>query len=83
MSESVMLHLHAAAREAAGQSTLSCTATTAHALRADLVSRFGEQMQLVLAVSTLLVDGAGVRPGEDIAIPDGSTVEVLPPFAGG
>jgi molybdopterin synthase sulfur carrier subunit len=79
----VTLHLHAAAREAAGQRTLTCAISTTDALRDFLVGEFGERMAHVLSMSTLLVDGMRVSPAETMQIPNGATVEVLPPFAGG
>ncbi|HWV26747.1 MAG TPA: MoaD/ThiS family protein [Aeromicrobium sp.] len=50
-------------------------------LRAWLESEYGPVFAQVLRRSSLLVDGH--RPGDDDALPDGATVDVLPPFAGG
>ncbi|WP_243695256.1 MoaD/ThiS family protein [Agromyces protaetiae] len=52
------------------------------ALRAALVARHGAALERVLGRCSFLVDG--VRAGEaSVRIPDGATVDVLPPFAGG
>lgn len=39
----------------------------------------------VLQVASVLVDGTPARAGErgSVEVPDGATVEILPPFAGG
>ena len=39
----------------------------------------------VLQVASVLVDGVPVRPGDraGVEVPDGVSVEILPPFAGG
>jgi molybdopterin converting factor small subunit len=82
----VRVHLHAAAREAAGRSSVEVAAVDAcdtAALRGLLAREHGPAMVRVLSVATLLVDGRPVTPGGQVAVPPGCTVEVLPPFAGG
>ena len=41
----------------------------------------GAALARVLTVASFLVDG--VRTSRDAVLPDGATIEVLPPFAGG
>ncbi|GAA4912002.1 molybdopterin converting factor small subunit [Stackebrandtia albiflava] len=72
----------AGARAAAGVSEVTSTAETVAELRADLAKRLGPDLERVLTVSTLLIDGV---TGHDpmASLPADSTVDVLPPFAGG
>jgi molybdopterin converting factor small subunit len=85
----VTIRYWAAARDAAGVPAESLEAgTLAGALAAALDRREGERghrLRDVLARSSFLVDGApaGVRPHEEITLPDTAVIEVLPPFAGG
>ena len=77
----VTVRYWAAAKAAAGVESDSYDAATV----ADLLIRAGERhgagLARVLGRCSVLVDGTRARP-ED-ALPDGATVEVLPPFAGG
>jgi molybdopterin converting factor small subunit len=78
----VTVRYFAGARAAAGVREETVDAhDTAH-LRKVLIERHGAELERVLAVATLLVDGLTAR---DAATPlaRGTTVEVLPPFAGG
>ena len=76
----------ATAADAAGReeeaidAELSAALTTVGAVRAHLVTRYGEPMAHVLENGSFLVDGVVLR--EDAA-PIGARVDVLPPFAGG
>ena len=84
----VTIRYWAAAKDAAGVAAESFEAgTLAAALAAALDRRGGrgEQLRNVLARSSFLIDGApaGVRPPEEITLPDTAVIEVLPPFAGG
>jgi sulfur-carrier protein len=75
----------AAARAAAGvEAEPYEAATLAEALHSALRTRDAEFARVV-GRSSFLVDGApvGTRPHEDVVLPEGGTVEVLPPFAGG
>lgn len=75
----------AAAREAAGLSEEPYDAPTlAEALRAARERR-GAEFGRVVARSSFLIDGnpVGTRAHEGVPLPEGGTVEVLPPFAGG
>ena len=44
--------------------------------------RFGPDLATVLERSSLLLDAVAVRDRTQV-VPDGSTLDVLPPFAGG
>jgi molybdopterin synthase sulfur carrier subunit len=75
----------AAARAAAGvleeQLTMPEGATIAHVLR-ELEVRHGEQLGQVIQRSSFLLDEIAVRDTQ--SEPDmGSTLDILPPFAGG
>ena len=75
----------AAAREAAGVGEEPYDAgTLADALATARVGR-GPEFARVVRRSSFLVDGqpVGTRAHDGIALPDGGTIEVLPPFAGG
>ncbi|GAB4086656.1 MoaD/ThiS family protein [Myceligenerans cantabricum] len=79
----IQVRYFAGAREAAGVATEDLPGpTTAAALRADLTSRHGAGLGDVLSRCALLVAGARTT-ADDAPVPDGSTVDVLPPFAGG
>lgn len=57
-------------------------------LRDELVARYGDRMQQVLAVAAFLVESSGASPQggmltRDLGHPIGRRVDVLPPFAGG
>ncbi|PSK99593.1 molybdopterin converting factor small subunit [Murinocardiopsis flavida] len=84
---SATIRYWAAAKEAAGTAEETVDgATLAEALDA-VRSRHGANGRLldVLRRSSFLVDEvpAGRRPHGEIMLADGSSVEVLPPFAGG
>jgi molybdopterin synthase sulfur carrier subunit len=80
-----LIRYWAAARSAAGVDEEAYDAATlAQALETARGSRDAE-FSRVLARSAFLIDGhpVGTRPQESVALPEGATVEVLPPFAGG
>ncbi|PRY00781.1 MoaD/ThiS family protein [Allonocardiopsis opalescens] len=83
----VTMRYWAAAREAAGTQEESCEAATlAEALAAVRARRSGDdRFGRVLARSSFLVDSdpVGRRDPAGVALAEGATVEVLPPFAGG
>jgi sulfur-carrier protein len=83
----VTIRYWAAAKAAAGVAEESLDADTlAAALSAALARRGADpRLRAVLARSSFLVDGSAVsvRAAEDVPLPDGATIEVLPPFAGG
>ena len=77
----VEVRYFAAAAEAAGKrEEVLPVAGTVGALRLLLVERYGDAMARVLASGSFLVDGVVSR---DDSRALGSTVDVLPPFAGG
>jgi molybdopterin synthase sulfur carrier subunit len=78
----LLVRYYAGAAAAAGRPEEKMSAADLPALRAVLVERHGARMERILAAASLLVDGVAVRSG-DAELPDGCTVEVLPPFAGG
>lgn len=75
----------AAAREAAGVGEEPYDASTLAAALDAAGARRGPEFARVLRRSSFLVDGepVGTRDHAGIALPEGGTVEVLPPFAGG
>ena len=77
----VTVRYWAGARAAAGVETdlLRDCATVADAMAA--VEALHPGLAPVTAVSTLLLDGRATQ--RDRPLPDGSVLEVLPPFAGG
>jgi len=74
----------AAAKAAAGVAEEPFEAATLGELVKKITPRNAE-LARVLGRSSFLIDGnpAGKRDLDSIELPDGATVEVLPPFAGG
>lgn len=75
----------ASARAAAGvESDPYDAATLQEALDAARAAH-GPDFARVLSVCSFVIDGdpVGTRPHGDLVLPEGGTVEVLPPFAGG
>lgn len=84
----VTVRFWAAARAAAGREQESHPAASVGELLAAVLAARGEAgaaLARVLAVSSLLVDGAPVGRRDPASVPlsGGEVVEVLPPFAGG
>jgi molybdopterin converting factor small subunit len=77
-----MVRYYAGARAAAGIESEPVDAATVADLVAVVASRHGDRLRRVLDAATLLVEGQAVRD-RALALRDGATVEVLPPFAGG
>ena len=76
----------AAAKAAAGAAAEPYDALTlADALDAAQVRHPEQDFARVLSRSSFLVNSepVGMRPHEEVELPEGATVEVLPPFAGG
>ncbi len=77
----------AAAKAAAGADSEAYDAVTLADALADARARHADSAAFdgVLARCSFLVDGdpVGSRPHAQVALPEGGTVEVLPPFAGG
>ncbi|HEX6498539.1 MAG TPA: MoaD/ThiS family protein [Micromonosporaceae bacterium] len=78
----VTVRYFAGARAAAGTSEEKIAVSSLTGLVDDLVARHGERLGKVLAISSYLVDGVAWHD-RDATLPDGATVDVLPPFAGG
>lgn len=74
------VRLFAAAADAAGTEATTSEAATVEALRGELAAAFGAEFTAVLAQCSLLVNGRRTDAGE---LPPASTVDILPPFAGG
>ena len=78
----VTVRYYAGARAAAGAAQEQADAGDLGTLLGVLEDRHGEQLGRVLAASSLLIDGIATKD-HSVALADGVTVEVLPPFAGG
>ena len=74
----------AAAKQAAGVAEEEFEAATLGELMTKITENRAE-LARVASRSSFLIDGSpvGKRPHDEIALGDGVTVEVLPPFAGG
>ncbi len=81
MKDSVTIRLYAAARAAAGQSKISVTPARLDVILGT-ISHGNPLLMRVLAQCSFLVDGI-VLHDKDAEIPAYSTVDILPPFAGG
>jgi molybdopterin converting factor small subunit len=83
-SVTVSVRYFAGAQAAAGvpeeSVTLPAPATVSR-LAEELAHRHGEALARVLAASTYLVDELAASTGREL--PDGASIDVLPPFAGG
>jgi len=83
----VVVRLFAAAREAVGASEVSVAAGSVVQVCDELESLVPAERRprvaAVLALSSLLSGGVRYRAADHAVIPDGSVVDVLPPFAGG
>lgn len=77
---SVTVRYWAAARAAAGTDSEALSGASVREVVDAAVAAHPDLVR-VAAVATFLLDGRAV--GRDEPVPDGSTVEVLPPFAGG
>ncbi len=84
-ADPALIRYWAAARDAAGVEEEHVVADTLAELLAEVVKTHGEPLSRLLAASSLLLDGRAVGHLDPSAITlaPGSTVEVLPPFAGG
>lgn len=78
---SVTVRLYAAARSAAGQRELSVAPGRLDLILADIARENPRLVQVFLQCSFLL-DGVVLHDKESM-VPAGSTLDVLPPFAGG
>jgi sulfur-carrier protein len=80
-----LIRYWAAARAAAGVAEEPYDAVTLAEALAAAASGRGAEFARVIARSSFLIDGApaGTRDPASLDLPEGATVEVLPPFAGG
>jgi molybdopterin converting factor small subunit len=77
----ITVRYFAAAAEAAGVDTEQLPAGPAAQVRAAMVASHGPALDHVLTRCALLADGTRVQ--DDDPVPAGTTLDVLPPFAGG
>jgi len=75
----------AAAREAAGVAEEPYDAATLDQALATAAADRGDRFRQVLRRCSYVIDGdpVGTREHDMVSLPEGGTVEVLPPFAGG
>jgi sulfur-carrier protein len=78
----ILVRYFAGARAAAGCPEEKVTGATLESVIATISYRHGERLASVLAASTFLVDGLA-NHDRSATLPTGTTVDVLPPFAGG
>lgn len=85
MGDPVQVRYFAAARAAAGVSEEQAAPGSLAEVLAAVASGKSAQFARVLAICSFLVDGqpVGSQPHADVVVPPGSTLDVLPPFAGG
>lgn len=79
MAGTITVRYWAGAQRAAGVAEEQLAATTIAQLRQVLAARAG--FDRLAEVASFLVDGQ--QAGDTAAVPAGSVVDVLPPFAGG
>jgi sulfur-carrier protein len=83
MPTSLTVRYFAGARAAVnGVSTEPAEATSLAELTQLLTNRHGERLGLVLKAASFLVDGLTCHD-RHAPLPEGATIDVLPPFAGG
>jgi molybdopterin synthase sulfur carrier subunit len=78
----VTVRFFAGARAAAGTAEQKVSADTLTDLVGQLVEEHGPALARVLAVASFLVDEVIWRDG-GAQLPEGASIDVLPPFAGG
>ena len=78
----LVVRYFAGARAAAGRSEEKVAADTLEALVRTLAAAHGEPLARVLTMASFLVDGVTCHD-RHARLPEGATVDVLPPFAGG
>ena len=78
----VVVRYYAGARAAAGVSEEKVEAATLADLVATLGALHGDRLAVVLTAAAYLVDGLSWHD-RSADLPDGATVDILPPFAGG
>ena len=83
MAGSVTFRLFAAARAAAGAAEVVVPSGPADQVVAALLADHPSRLADVVAISSLVVDGARIDAHSTEPLAAGSVVDVLPPFAGG
>jgi molybdopterin converting factor small subunit len=80
-----LIRYWAAARAAAGVAEEPYDAATLEEALAKAAADRGQEFERVIVRSSFLIDEApvGTRAHASVDLPDGGTIEVLPPFAGG
>ena len=78
----VQVRFWAGAKSAAGRAEMVVTPGSARHILDSLRSELGEAFYRIATSSSLLVDGGALHDLDQPLLP-GSTLEVLPPFAGG
>jgi molybdopterin synthase sulfur carrier subunit len=73
----------AAARELAGTASEEMAGLTLSDVLVGVAAGHGPRMAALLGRSIVLVDGEQVSGDAAMALSEGATVEVLPPYAGG
>lgn len=79
----VCIRFWAGAREVAGVTEQSVDGGPLTRVLAGLRQEHGARMEALLSISVLLLDGVQVARDAELDVPDGSVLEVLPPYAGG
>lgn len=79
---SVTVRYFAGARAVAGVDTETREAASLDELVGQIVDAHGARLEKVLTACSFLVDGTQTRD-RSLALAPGTTVDVLPPFAGG
>jgi molybdopterin converting factor small subunit len=78
----ILVRYFAGARAAAGCPEEKVTGATLESVITAISQRHGQRLATVLAASTFLIDGLA-NHDRTAVLAAGSTVDVLPPFAGG
>jgi molybdopterin converting factor small subunit len=78
----VTVRYFAGARAASGVDTEKREAASLDELVGQIVTDHGERLERVLTACSFLVDGTQTRD-RSLALAPGTTIDVLPPFAGG
>ena len=79
----VRVRLFAALRDAAGTSEERVEPAPLRTILEQLCERHGSVFSQRLAISTVLLDGSACGHDDDIAVPDGAELALLPPVSGG
>ena len=78
----ITVRFFAAASDAAGAEEVQFPASTLQEFIDAAVDKYGEPMAKLMPACSFLLDGVAAND-RDTRLPAGSTLDVLPPFAGG